>query len=128
MPRSPASSSRTLVPSSYPTDSQLLCRSKERPAALSYSSPFQAALRAAVLPMVLRAHLILPRGTFPTQVCARREEAASRRDLRLQLPDKPLQWPCIKGAGQGTKSIDSEEWIQLHSICFRFLTRQRWQW
>lgn len=122
------SSSRIFVPSSYPVDSQLLCRSKEPPAALSCSSPSQAASRVVVLPVVLVAWLTLPLVTFPTQVCARREEAASQRDLRLQLPDKPLQWQCIKEAGHGTKSIDSEEWIQLHLICFRFLTGQRWQW
>jgi len=58
----------------------------------------------------------------------REEEAASRCDLRLQLPNKPLQWQCIKGSGQRTKSIDSEEWIQLHLIYFMFLTGQRWQW
>lgn len=125
---SPGSASRKLVPFMHPLDSQLLCRSKKPLAALSYGSPSQAASGVAVLPIVLLACLILPLGTFPTQVRARREEAASQRDLQLQLPSKPLQWQCIKGAGQGTKSIDSEECIQLHLIYFRFLTGQRWQW
>ena len=125
---SPGSASRRLVPSSHPLDSQLLCRSKKSLAALNYGSPSQAASGVAVLSIVLIACLILPLGTFPTQVRVRREEAASWHDLRLQLPNKPLQWQCIKGAGQGTKSIDSKEWIQLHLIYFTFLTGQRWQW
>lgn len=125
---SSGSASRKLVPSLHPLDSQLLCRSKKPLAALNYGSPSQAASGIAVLPTVPIACLILPLGTFPTQVRARREEAASRSDLRLQLPNKPLQWQCIKGSGQGTNSIDSEEWIQLHLIYFMFLTGQRWQW
>lgn len=81
-----------------------------------------------MLPLVLTACLILPLGACAPQVRAGRGEAASRCDLRLQLPNKPLQWQCIKRAGQGTKSIDSEECIQLDFIYFRFLTRRRWQW
>lgn len=125
---SPGSASRKLVPSSHPLDSQLLHRSKKPLAALNYGSPSQAASGVAVLPTVLIACLILPLGTFPTQVRGRREEAALLCDLQLQLPDKPLHWQRIKGAGQGTKSIDSNEWIQLHLIYFIFFTRQRWQW
>lgn len=125
---SSGSASRKLVPSSHPLDSQLLCRSKKPLAALNYDSPYQAASGVAVLPLVLIACLILPLGTSPMQVCVRRKEAASWHDLRLQLPNKPLQQQCIRGAGQGTKSIDSKEWIQLHFIYFTFLAGQRWQW
>lgn len=125
---SPGSASRKLVPSLHPLDSQLLHRSKKPLAALNYGSPSQAASGVAVLPTVLIACLILPLGTFPTQVRGRREEAALLCDLQLQLPNKPLHWQRIKGAGQGTKSIDSNEWIQLHLIYFIFFTRQRWQW
>lgn len=87
---SPGSASRKLVPSSQPLDSQLLCRSKKSLSALNYSSPSQATSGVAVLPIVMIAHLILPIGMFPTQMCVRREEAASWCDLQLQVPNKPL--------------------------------------
>lgn len=108
---SPGSASRKLLPSSHPLDSQLLCRSKKLLVALNDGSPSQAASAVAILPTVLRACLILPLGTFPLQVCAKREEAASWWDLWLHLPNKPLHWQCIKGVRQGTKPMDSEERI-----------------
>lgn len=81
MQRSPGSASRKLVPPSLPLDSRLLCRSKKLLVALKDGSSSQAASGVAVLPTVLRACLILPLGTFPLQVHARREEAASQCDL-----------------------------------------------
>lgn len=93
---SPGSASRKLVPSLHPLDSQLLFRSKTLLAALDDGSSSRAASGVAVLPTVLRACLILPLGTIPLQVRARREETASRCDLWLQLLNKSLQWQCIK--------------------------------